>query len=214
MDIDWYGHSCLRLREKGVTIVTDPYDRSIGYTLPRLRADIVTVSHDAPGHANAGAVKGDVKILNRPGEYEINSVFITGVQTWSGPGLGGEHREANTVFVFEFDSLTVCHLGDLAKVLTQGQVEALPSVDILLIPVGGGGGLDADKAAQMVSMLEPRIVIPMHYQTPCVKLQLDPLEKFLKAMGVTDETSVESLRIAQSSLPEELQVVILECKQG
>ena len=165
MEIEWYGQSCFRLREGASTIITDPYDKSIGYTMPKLRADLVTVSHDAPGHASVSAVKGEPKVVNRPGEYEVKGVFITGIQTWSGGGAKGEAKEENTVFVFEFGDLTVCHLGDLSKVLTQAQVESMPDVDVLMVPVGGGGALDADKAAEVISQLEPRIVIPMHYQT-------------------------------------------------
>ena len=214
MDIEWYGQSCFRLREGGVTIITDPYDKSIGYTLPRLKADIVTVSHDAPGHAAASAVKGEPKVLDRPGEYEVKGVFITGIQTWRGAGGSGEAKEENTVFVFEFGSITVCHLGDLAKVLTQAQVEAMPSIDVLLAPVGGGGALDADKAAEVISLLEPRVVIPMHYATPHLNFKLDPLSKFLKEMGVTEHAPQENLRLVRSELLEETQVMVLECKQG
>lgn len=214
MDIDWFGQSCFRIREGAVTVVTDPYDKSIGYTLPRLRADIVTVSHDAPGHANAAAVKGDPKVLTRPGEYEIKGVFITGIQSWRGPGARGEAKEENTIFVFEFGDLTVCHLGDLSRVLTQAQVESMPGIDILMVPVGGGSALDADKAAEVISQLEPRIVIPMHYLTPYVNLPLDPLGKFLKEMGVADQPPLDSLRVTRSQLPEETQVVVLACKQG
>jgi L-ascorbate metabolism protein UlaG (beta-lactamase superfamily) len=214
MDIDWYGHSCFRLREAGVTIVTDPYDRSIGYSLPRLRADIVTVSHDAPGHAAVSALKVEGKTLTRPGEYEIGGIFITGIQTWRGDGAKGAEKEENTVFVFEFGDLTVCHLGDLAKALTQTQVEALPAIDVLLTPVGGGGALDADDAAEVISLLEPRIVIPMHYKTPIADLPLDPLSRFLKEMGVAEAAPQETLRIVRNQLPDETEIIVLECKQG
>lgn len=214
MDIDWYGQSCFRLREGNMTIVTDPYDKSIGYSLPRLRADLVTISHDAPGHANAAAVKGEPKVLTRPGEYEVRGVFITGIQTWRGAGARGEAKEENTVFVFEFSDLTVCHLGDLSRVLTQAQVESMPGIDILMVPVGGGAALDADKAAEVISQLEPRIIIPMHYRTPYCLLPLDPLSKFLKEMGVAEPMPQESLRITKSQLPDEAQVVVLECKQA
>ena len=214
MDIDWFGQSCFRIREANVTAVTDPYDKSIGYTLPRLRADIVTVSHPAPGHSAASAVKGEAKVLSRPGEYEVNGVFITGIQTWRGSGARGEPKEENTVFVFEFGELTVCHLGDLSQVLSQAQVEALPDIHVLLVPVGGGGALDADKAAEVVSLLEPSLVIPMHYRTPLVTLKLDPLSKFLKEMGATEQAPQETLRVSRSQLPDETQVVVLECKQG
>jgi len=214
VDIDWYGHSCFRLREGGVTIITDPYDKTIGYVMPRVRADIITVSHDAPGHAAVAAIKGDARVLNKPGEYEIKGIFITGIQTWRAAGGQSEAKEENTVFVFEFGDLTACHLGDLARVLTQAQVEAMPDIDVLLVPVGGGTALDADKAAEVISLIEPRIVIPMHYKTPYVNLQLDPLSKFLKEMGVTEQEPRESLKITRSELPEETQVVILECKQS
>ena len=214
MEIDWFGHSCFRLREQGLTIITDPYDKSIGYTLPRLRADIVTISHNAPGHAAATAIKGEPRVLTWPGEYEIKGVFITGVQTWRGADIRGAAKEENTVFVFEFEELTVCHLGDLSKVLTQAQVEAMPNVHVLLVPVGGGSALDASGAAEVISLLEPNIVIPMHYRTPYVTLQLDPLSKFLKEMGVAEHAPQESLRINRSDLPEETQVVVLECKQS
>lgn len=214
MDIDWFGQSCFRLREGNLTVVTDPYDKSIGYVLPRLRADVVTISHDAPGHANAAAVKGDPKVLTRPGEYEIRGLFVTGIQTWRGAGAKGEAREENTIFVFEFGDLTVCHLGDLSRVLTQAQVESMPDVDILLVPVGGGGGLDADKAAEVISQLEPHIIVPMHYRTPLVTLTLDSLSKFLKEMGVAEQAPQETLRVTGSTLPQEAQVVVLACKQG
>lgn len=214
MEIDWFGQSCFRLREGAITIVTDPYDKSIGYTLPRLRADLVTVSHDAPGHACVAAVKGDPKVLNRPGEYEVKGIFISGIQTWSGGGAKGEAKEENTVFVFEFGDLTACHLGDLSKVLAQAQVEALPDIDVLMVPVGGGGALDADKAAEVISQLEPRIVIPMHYQTELCTLKLESLTKFLKEMGVAEHAPEETLKVTKAGLPEETQIVVLECKQG
>ena len=214
MDIDWFGHSCFRLRESGVIIITDPYDKSIGYTMPRTRADIITVSHDAPGHSAASAVKSDARVLSKPGEYEVKGVFITGIQTWRGGEAQGGAKQENTVFVFEFGEMTACHLGNLSRVLTQAQVEAMPDIDVLMVPVGGGDALDADKAAEVISQLEPRIVVPMHYLTPYAATALDPLSKFLKEMGVTEQAPQDSLRVNRSDLPEETQVVVLDCKQG
>jgi L-ascorbate metabolism protein UlaG (beta-lactamase superfamily) len=214
VDIDWFGQSCFRIREANVTAITDPYDKGIGYTLPRLRADIVTVSHPAPGHSAVSAVKGEPKILSRPGEYEVKGVFITGIQTWRGAGARGEPKEENTVFVFEFGELTICHLGDLSQVLSQAQVEALPDIHVLLVPVGGGDALDADKAAEVVSLLEPSLVIPMRYHTPLVSLKLDPLSRFLKEMGTAEQAPQETVRVSRSQLPDETQVIVLECKQG
>lgn len=219
MEITWYGHSCFRLRERQVTIMTDPYDKSIGYTLPRLRADVVTVSHNSPGHNAADAVKGEPKELVGPGEYEIGGIFITGISTLhaatkSDKGGRPALPEQNTIFVFEFDKLTVCHLGDLGQVPSQAQVEAMPKVDVLLVPVGGGATLDAAHAAEVISLLEPSIVIPMHYQTPLYNGKLDPVERFLKAMGLPEPPIQETLKITAADLPDETQVILLECKQA
>ena len=213
MEITWYGHACFRLRESGVTIVTDPYDRSLGYTLPRLRADVVTTSHPAPGHAAVDAIKGTPKVLTGPGEYEVRGVFITGIPT-EHASKRGQPRQRNTVFLFEFDGLSVCHLGDLGHLLSEEQVEAIGEVSVLLVPVGGGQTLDASKAAEVVTQLEPRIVIPMHYKTAACTCKLDKVDKFLRAMGVSGVETQETLRVSASSLPAETQIVLLEYKQG
>lgn len=213
MEITWYGHSCFRLAERGMaTVVADPFDnKSIGYSPLRLKADIVTVSHDAPGHNNAEAVKGTSHVITGPGEFEIGGVFITGVQTDGGSsGKKGREQIRNTLYVFDYDGLTVAHLGDLRQVPTQAEVEALGTVNVALVPVGGGGGLNAAKAAEVVSLLEPDIVIPMHYSTPDVKLALDSLSKFLKEMGLGKQESQASLKVSRSSLPDETHVAVLD----
>jgi L-ascorbate metabolism protein UlaG (beta-lactamase superfamily) len=213
MEITWYGQSCFRFTERGMaTVVTDPFDHKvIGYSPLKLKADIVTVSHDAPGHNNTDAVKGTSHVIDGPGEFEIGGVFITGVQTdAAGKKTKGELR--NTLYVFDFDGITVAHLGDLKNVPTQAEVEALGTVNVALVPVGGGGGLNAAKAAEVVSLLEPNLVIPMHYSTPDAKVELDSLNKFLKEMGLGANTVEKqaSLKVTHSSLPEETHVVALE----
>ena len=190
MEITWYGHSCFRLTERSLaTVVADPFDsKSIGYSPLRLKADIVTVSHDAPGHNYAEAVKGTSHVITGPGEFEIGGVFITGVQTdGAGSGKKAKDQVRNTLYVFDYDGLTVAHLGDLKQVPTQAEVEAMGNVNVALVPVGGGGGLSAAKAAEVVSMLEPNIVVPMHYSTPDAKVPLDTLNKFLKEMGLSKQ---------------------------
>src|SRR5215510_2270412 len=120
MEITWYGHSCFRLTERNfATVVTDPFDnKSIGYDALKLRSDIVTVSHDAPGHNNSDAVKGTSHVIDGAGEFEIGGVFITGVQTDGGSGKkkakakDGEASARNTIYVFDYDGITVAHLGD------------------------------------------------------------------------------------------------------
>ncbi len=215
MEITWYGHSCFRLVERGMaTIVTDPFDSEIiGYAPLKLKADIVTVSHDAPGHNYTEAVKGVAHIISGPGEFEIGGVFITGIQT-DGHGKKKNGETRNTLYVFDYDGLTVAHLGDLKQVPTQAEIEALGTVNVALVPVGGGGGLNAAKAAEVISLLEPGIVIPMHYATPDSKLQLESLNKFLKEMGLSKAETQPSLKVTRSNLPEETHVVVLEYQKG
>lgn len=210
MEITWFGHSCFRLSERNMaTVVTDPYDHRVaGYEALKLKADIVTISHDAPGHNFVSAVRGKTHILTGPGEYEIGGVFITGVQT-NGHGKRSGDEPRNTLYVFDFDGVTVAHLGDLRRVPSQMEIEALGTVHVALVPVGGGGGLSAAKAAEVVSLIEPGIVIPMHYATPACLIKLAPLSKFLKEMGLGEIPTQDSLKITRGSLPEETRVVVL-----
>ena len=211
MEITWYGHSCFRLTERGMaTVVCDPFDsETVGYEPLKLRADIVTSSHDAPGHNALSAVKGYSHAITGPGEFEIGSVFITGVQM---DGLGKKAADAprNTLYVFDYMGITVAHLGDMHSVPPQNEIESLGTVHIVLVPVGGGNALNAAKAAEIVSLLEPNIVIPMHYDTPAAKVPLDKLDKFLKEMGLHEAEKAASLKMTKSSLPEETKVVVLD----
>ena len=212
MEITWYGHSCFRLTERNfATVVTDPFDnKSIGYGPLKLRSDIVTISHDAPGHNNTDAVKGTSHVIDGAGEFEIGGVFITGVQTDGARKKSKEQGANNTVYVFDYDGITVAHLGDLKQVPTQSEIELFGTVNVALVPVGGGGGLNAAKAAEVISLLEPNLVIPMHYATPATKLSLDALNKFLKEMGLSKLDAQPSLKVTRSGLPSETHVVVLE----
>ena len=211
MEITWYGHSCFRLAERGMaTVVCDPFDfETVGYSPLKLKADIVTSSHDAPGHNCLSAVKGYSHAITGPGEFEIGSVFITGVQM-DGQGKKAEEKPRNTLFVFDYMGITVAHLGDMRSVPPQNEIETLGTVNIVLVPVGGGSGLNAAKAAEIVSLLEPNIVIPMHYSTPATKVLLDPLNKFLKEMGMHEAETVPSLKVTKTSLPDETKLVVLD----
>jgi L-ascorbate metabolism protein UlaG (beta-lactamase superfamily) len=213
VEITWLGHSCFRLRDRAATVVTDPYGKDLGLILPRVRADIVTLSHDADDHNYVKGVKGEFRVLTGPGEYEVSSVFVTGLELRGKAKKDAPAASRNTVFLFEFDDLTVCHLGDLNIVPTQAQVEeALGAVDVLLIPVGGEESLNASQASEVVSLLEPHIVIPMHYHVPDIALKLDPVSKFLKEMGLDKVQPQESLKVSRSGLPDETQIVLLELK--
>jgi L-ascorbate metabolism protein UlaG (beta-lactamase superfamily) len=212
MEITWYGHSCFRITERGMaTVVTDPFDHAaVGYAELSLRADIVTISHNAPGHNHIAAVKGAKWHLDGPGEYEIGGVFLTAVPV-------GKHDQngngRNMVFVMDYDGITIGHLGDLTDVPSRKDVEAFGNVDILLAPVGGGTSLSAAKAAEVVNLIEPGIVIPMRYATPDTSLELDSLTGFLKQIGMSDQVAPEeSLKLNSRELPEETRVVVLNYK--
>jgi L-ascorbate metabolism protein UlaG (beta-lactamase superfamily) len=209
MEIIWYGHSCFRLKDRNVTIITDPYDKSLGLPLPRPKADIVSVSNSAPHHSFIEGVKGEFQIVDGPGEYEIGGTFITGVRMTPKKDDGSE-RKLNNVFVFYLEDLAICHLGDLTYIPTQKQVEEMGNIDILMIPVAGKRALSAAQAAEVISVIEPFIVIPMHYALPGLAVELDPVSKFLKEMGAAKIDPISSLKVTQTSLPEETQIVLLE----
>lgn len=210
MEISWYGLSCFRLTERGfATIVTDPYGDTLGLPPLKLKADVVSISHDAPGHNYVEGVKGHAHTLIGPGEYEIGNVFIIAIATDQ-----EKDDSSNVLYLFDYEGLTIAHLGDMRKVPTQGQIEALEQVHVLLVPVGGGNSLNAAQASEIVSMLEPNIVIPMHYQVNGLEIELDSVERFLKEMGITEVKTENSLKISASNLPEETQVVLLTPRSG
>ncbi|MCB9436289.1 MAG: MBL fold metallo-hydrolase [Anaerolineales bacterium] len=212
MDITWYGHSCFRLTERGLaTVITDPFDaNAIGYQPLKLKGDVVTISHDSPGHNNLAAVPGYQYVLAGPGEYEVGGVFITGASMYD---KKNENPRRNVIYVMDFGGLTVAHLGDLNHIPNQSEVDALGNIDVVLIPVGGGAGLHATQAAEVISLLEPSIVVPMHYQTQWTTLELDPVDRFLKEMGVSTPVEDEVLRVSSSGLPEQTQIVVLSVKE-
>jgi L-ascorbate metabolism protein UlaG (beta-lactamase superfamily) len=209
MDITWLGHSCFKLRGSHATVITDPYSPEIGYTMGKTTAPIVTVSHPHPGHSYVKGISGEPKIVERPGEYEIGGVLIIGIATFHDKEKG-EKRGKNIVYLLEIDEVTICHLGDLGHLLTDEQVEEIDDVDVLLLPVGGVSTINASTAAAVVRLIEPKIVIPMHYKTPSLKMELDPVDKFLKEIGAKPVEPLAKLSVSKSSLPPATQVVLLD----
>ena len=209
MDITWLGHSCFKLRGKQATVITDPYSPNLGYSLGKQTASIVTVSHQHLGHSFTEGISGNPKLVNGPGEYEISNVLIIGVATFHDEDRGNK-RGKNTVYLIEIDEISICHLGDLGHVLNNEQVEELGNVDVLLLPVGGVSTIDAPVATEIVRQLEPKIVIPMHYKTPAISRELEPVDRFLKEIGAHDINSQAKLTLTKSSLPISTQVVLLD----
>jgi L-ascorbate metabolism protein UlaG (beta-lactamase superfamily) len=208
MEITWLGYSCFRLKGKQTTIVTDPFPPDLGYSLGKLTADIVTISHQHRGHSYIQGVGGEPKVLTGPGEYEINGVVTLGLQSYH-DNESGAQKGKNTIFVFEIDDVVICHLGDLGHTLTTEQIAKIDSLDVLLVPVGGVSTIDAAHAAEIVRRVEPKIVIPMHYKTLVLKRELAPVDRFLKEMGVKEAVPQPKLTVNKASLPLTLQVVVL-----
>ena len=193
MEITWHGHSCFRINERGMAaVVTDPYDPEVvGLDPGKFRAEVVTVSCDKPAHNYVRAIRGRAFEITGPGEYEIGGVFVTGVLINGSKKKGSEDKLRNTIYVIDYDGLKVAHLGELNNVPSQTEVEGLGEVNVALVPVGGKTSLNAAKAAEVISLLEPSIVIPMHYGIKNSLMNLDPLSKFLKEMGLTSVETEE-----------------------
>jgi L-ascorbate metabolism protein UlaG (beta-lactamase superfamily) len=208
MEITWLGYSCFRLKGKNITVMTDPFAPGLGYSLDKPNASIVTISHSHKNHSYVSGIAGQPKLINRPGEYEIGGALIIGISAFhdseNGTVLGN-----NNIYDIEVDDVTVCHLGDLGHPLSSNQTEELGNIDVLLVPIGGGTTISAAQAAALVRNIEPKIVIPMHYKTPTLTKELDPIDKFLREMGLTGIEPQPKLNVTRANLPLTTQVTVL-----
>ncbi len=215
-DIQYFGHSCFRLRGRDGIVVCDPFDASIGLDLGKPTAHIVTVSHNHRDHNNTAAVRPTrdrLFVINGPGEYEVGGILITGVRTAYDKAKGAE-RGYNTVYTIHMDDMVLCHLGNLGHELSQSQLEDIGNVDVLFVPVGGGETIGPAEAASVISQIEPRIVIPMHYALPQLSFEypLAPLEKFTHELGMKEIQAEEKLSLSSSNLlaeGEETRVIVM-----
>lgn len=206
-DIIWFGAGQFELSSQTATVLTDPLPQRI---VAGLAADVVTVSHKAelPPVLPPNAPR----LLHGPGEYEVKDVFITAHALYS-PDTENDGLERNVIFVFELDDLRICHLGQLTHVPKPEEVENLDSIDVLLVPIGGVETINAAKAAEVVSIIEPPLVVPMNY--PLNDSETEPaaaLSQFIKQMGLTQIDPLPRLRVSRGSLPPETQVVVLEAQ--
>lgn len=215
MEISWLGHSCFRVRTTNAIVLMDPFAKLPGLDMGRVRADIVTVSHEHPGHSNVAGVKGEPqpKVISGPGEYEISGLFITGVRTYHDAERGARLGR-NTVYLIEGEGMVLAHMGDLGHALTEEQVDLMSNVDILLLPVGGGNSLGPAQAAEVMAQVEPSIVIPMHYRTSEAQQGLESVDRFCKEVGLTDWQPLDKLTIRKSELAETLQVRVLAARSA
>ena len=216
MQITWHGQSLFQIitspeKNVQVRIVIDPFDKSIGLRVPKFEADIVLVSHQHHDHNNVAAVAGNPFVIENPGEYEVKNIFIQGILS-SHDNSQGKERGTNTIYTIESENIKLCHLGDFGqKELTEEQLEKIGGVDVLMIPIGGEPTLSAKEAAKIMSQLEPKITIPMHYALLKLKVKLDSLDKFLKVFGIKSLIPINKLSIKKKDLPtEEAKIIVLK----
>jgi L-ascorbate metabolism protein UlaG (beta-lactamase superfamily) len=206
MDIYWLGHGCFRFRGRDATVVTDPAPPTTGYRIKGVAADVVTQSSEAVEVSYRQALTGEPKFINGPGEYEIAGVLITGVRTAHDPE-SSDHR--NVAYVFDLDDVRICHLGSMSHKPSSEDIEVLGGADVLIVPVGGGKVFDAQRAAETVSLLEPKIVIPMQYQTEASTGELMSVDRFLKELGMEAKAAESRLSITKSNVPANMNIVLL-----
>ncbi len=210
MEISYLGHSCFKVSGKKISVLCDPYDPTVvGMKLGKQDADVVTVSHQHSDHNNLSVMKNDdYLVLDSPGEYEVKESEFVGVEAYHDDEEGAERGKV-TMFAFDVDGIKIAHLGDLATELTSNQLDCLDGVDVLMIPVGGHVQLDAKMAVKVISQIEPKIVLPMHYGTVTKNHTFDSVELFYHEMGVKPEPQ-DKLKLTVKDLPEELTVVALK----
>ena len=208
MDITWYGRSCFRISERGHTsVVTDPHKPKRGAPELKLRANLVTVSHDQKSH-RVEQVKDSDYVISSPGEYEIGELFVTGMALHIYDSERDEVLD-NIAYLIEYpNQLNVLHLGNLRAMPDQSIIEQIDEVQVLLLPVNGADGLRGEQMTEIISLIEPSIVVPMNHGGGATA-NSDMLDGFLKAMGIGQLKAEDSLRVTASNLPEQTQVVLL-----
>ncbi len=208
MNITWYGQSCFRISLQGqkksrqaVSLLIDPFDESTGLKMPKVEADILLITHNHKDHNNKKVAKKETFIIDSPGEYELRDVFIHGIFSFHDEKKG-EERGVNTIYTIEAEEMRICHMGDFGQgEITNEQLKNIGDVDILMIPVGGVFTIGAKEATKIISQIEPRIIIPMHYKIPKLKIKLEELSLFLKAIGEKSAATEEKLSIQKKNLP-------------
>jgi L-ascorbate metabolism protein UlaG (beta-lactamase superfamily) len=218
MIITYHGHSCFKLKGKAGSVVTDPFDASVGFNLPKLSADVVTVSHEHKDHNNSGAIAGTARrdnpfVIENLGEYEVGGISVFGTKSFH-DGEAGEKSGVNRIFMIVVDGVRICHLGDLGHELDEKLVNEIGDVDVLLLPVGGVYTINAKQAVAVAKALEPSFIIPMHFKTSAHNQEtfgeMQELEEFIKEFGAENVEKIDKLKVEKDRLPEEKELVILQ----
>ncbi|MFH1841304.1 MAG: MBL fold metallo-hydrolase [Candidatus Nealsonbacteria bacterium] len=215
MHIVWHGQSFFQItaaqnKNGQVSVAIDPFDEATGLKVPSFAADILLITHDHHDHNNKKSIKGTPFLVEGPGEYEVKEIFIQGIPSFH-DDAEGKQRGQNVIYTIETENMRLCHLGDLGqKELTDEQIEKIGDIDILMIPVGGVYTISSKEALKIISQIEPRIIIPMHYHIPKLKIKLEDEDKFLKAMGRKSVEPQNKLLIKKKDLPTETKIILLK----
>ena len=224
MEISWLGHACFQLRGKNATLITDPFSPQSGESLllSKISPSIVTLSHTPSGLATTLSIGGTPYVVRGPGEYEISDVLITGVAD-NHDEKDGKERRRNTIYIIHIDDLVVCHLGALGQTLQEEQLEAVADADVLLLPIGDHHTIQATQAAELISQVEPRIVIPFYLTARAEDAPIagagsgrdatDTLSKFCREMGIQTVNPQPKINVTRTNIPTETQVVLLSPRQ-
>lgn len=210
MKIKFLGQSCFLITTKrGTRIVTDPYENSIGLTLPHLDADIVTVSHSHFDHNNTRAVGGDFRLIDRAGDYTCGDISIRGTSTFH-DNVEGALRGSNIVFTIEADGLVLCHLGDLGHLPDESVLHVLKGADVLFVPAGEVFTFSVADALKTAKLIGAKVVIPMHYKAGGLTIGLAGIEKFLKAAGGGRRLNTDEIEITQQNLDDYAGIIVMD----
>lgn len=212
MKIKWLGHSCFLITsDHGVRVLMDPFDSSVGYEVPDVAADIVTTSHGHADHNYTQAVQGEFFYINTTGVFSHKGIEVVGIAAFHDEENGAK-RGKNTIYKFVMDGLHICHCGDLGHVLTEEQRKAIGHVDVLLIPVGGFYTIGPEQAVAVVSMLQPSVIIPMHFKTEATQYPIAGVESFLQKIGGGTNVGKQEVEYDKKSIALAAGVVVLEYK--
>lgn len=210
MKIKYLAHSSFLITaEDGIRIITDPYDKSVGYRIPEEMAEIVTSSHDHFDHAYFDAVTGSFDKITTPGERVVKGIRIKGVQT-AHDEASGSLRGSNIIFIMEVDGMHIAHLGDLGHIPNHYQIQEIGTVDVLITPIGGHFTIDTKQAKQVADLLKPKVVIPMHYKTPAMNFPIATVDEFIKLYDKVFRPNVSEKEITKENLPLQKEILVLE----
>ena len=207
-EIRWFGHNCFRIRAKEALVLMDPVGKNTGYSLAKQPADIVTLSHEHPGHTNLPQIKGDHVVLDGPGEYELHGAFVYGYRTYHDNEKGSQ-LGYNTVFTVQMEGIRFTHLGDLGHSPSDEVIEELEGTDVLLAPAGGGPLMSQTLMAELVGVIAPKMVIPMQLKTALGDSSRGEVEEFAKQLGMEMPEPIDKLAIKSGDLNDKMQFVVL-----